>query len=99
VLESVMWFSSPTDLFRIFSTTGKHSLKKDDYLSMMMQIPPKQRIPITPFDVKTQRDAFTVSLEGLKGVRLPPPLFCIVSITCVIFVDSSIYADSGTPVH
>ncbi|KAF9468038.1 hypothetical protein BDZ94DRAFT_1304781 [Collybia nuda] len=46
---------------------GKHSLKKDDYLSTIMQIPPKQRIPIMPFDVKTQRDAFTVSLEGLKG--------------------------------
>lgn len=33
-----------------------------------MQVPPKQRIQITPFDLKTQREAFTVSLEGLKGV-------------------------------
>jgi hypothetical protein len=24
---------------------------------------------ITPFDLKTQREAFSVSLEGLKGVR------------------------------
>ncbi|KAF8896316.1 hypothetical protein BD779DRAFT_575511 [Infundibulicybe gibba] len=46
---------------------GKHSLKKDDYLSTMMQVPPKQRIPIIPFDSRTQRDAFSVSLEGLKG--------------------------------
>ncbi|GLB40408.1 putative alcohol dehydrogenase GroES-like domain [Lyophyllum shimeji] len=46
---------------------GKHSMKKDDFLSTMMQIPPKQRIRITPFDLKTQREAFTVSLEGLKG--------------------------------
>ena len=34
-----------------------------------MQIPPKQRMPIQPFDIKTQKEAFTVSLEGLKGVR------------------------------
>ena len=48
--------------------TGKHSMKKDDYLVTIMQVPPKQRIPITPFDLKTQREAFTVSLDGLKGV-------------------------------
>ncbi|PSR88731.1 hypothetical protein PHLCEN_2v5082 [Hermanssonia centrifuga] len=46
---------------------GKHSMKKDDYLMTMMQIPPKQRIAITPFDLRTQREAFSVSLEGLKG--------------------------------
>ncbi|OCH94866.1 hypothetical protein OBBRIDRAFT_843719 [Obba rivulosa] len=46
---------------------GKHSMKKDDYLMTMMQVPPKQRISITPFDLKTQREAFSVSLEGLKG--------------------------------
>ncbi|KIL67626.1 hypothetical protein M378DRAFT_268788 [Amanita muscaria Koide BX008] len=46
---------------------GKHSMKKDDYLSTMMLVPPKQRIPISKFDARTQRDAFTVSLEGLKG--------------------------------
>ncbi|KAF9496741.1 hypothetical protein BDN71DRAFT_1388786, partial [Pleurotus eryngii] len=46
---------------------GKHSMKKDDYLSTMIQIPPKQHIRIAPFDQRTQRDAFTVSLEGLKG--------------------------------
>ncbi|OSX59093.1 hypothetical protein POSPLADRAFT_1101792, partial [Postia placenta MAD-698-R-SB12] len=51
---------------------GKHSMKKDDvdYLTMMMQIPPKQKIAITPFDLRTQREAFSVSLEGLKGVWL-----------------------------
>ncbi|KIP10988.1 hypothetical protein PHLGIDRAFT_28135 [Phlebiopsis gigantea 11061_1 CR5-6] len=46
---------------------GKHSTKKDDYLMTMMQIPPKQRIHIQPFDLRTQRDAFSVSLDGLKG--------------------------------
>lgn len=47
-------------------------MKKDDvdYLTMMMQIPPKQKIAITPFDLRTQREAFSVSLEGLKGVWL-----------------------------
>jgi hypothetical protein len=48
---------------------GKHSLKKDDYLTTMMLVPPKQRMRISHFDAKTQEDAFTVSLEGLKGVR------------------------------
>lgn len=43
-------------------------MKKDDYLTNIMQIPPKQRIVIKPFDQRTQRDAFSVSLEGLKGV-------------------------------
>ncbi|KAG6842325.1 hypothetical protein C0991_010614 [Blastosporella zonata] len=46
---------------------GKHSMKKDEYLTTMMLVPPKQRIQIAPFDTRTQRDAFTVSLEGLKG--------------------------------
>ncbi|KDR76282.1 hypothetical protein GALMADRAFT_34991, partial [Galerina marginata CBS 339.88] len=49
---------------------GKHSLKKDDYLTSMMLVPPKQRIRIHQFDLRTQEDAFTVSLEGLKGVFL-----------------------------
>ena len=51
---------------------GKHSLKKDDYLVNMMLVPPKQRMRIHQFDAKTQEDAFTVSLEGLKGVRSKP---------------------------
>ncbi|KAJ6531836.1 hypothetical protein B0H19DRAFT_1188816 [Mycena capillaripes] len=46
---------------------GKHSMKKDDYLAGIMQVPPKQRIHIVPFDLKTQREAFSVSLDGLKG--------------------------------
>ncbi|KIK63026.1 hypothetical protein GYMLUDRAFT_95679 [Collybiopsis luxurians FD-317 M1] len=46
---------------------GKHSMKKDDYLTTLLQIPPKQYVPISEFDSRTQRDAFTVSLEGLKG--------------------------------
>ncbi|KAG1775861.1 hypothetical protein EV702DRAFT_1233252 [Suillus placidus] len=53
--------------FLIKSVPGKHSMKKDDYLTVMMQVPPKQRIPITEFDERTQREAFTVSAEGLKG--------------------------------
>ncbi|CCM04670.1 uncharacterized protein FIBRA_06856 [Fibroporia radiculosa] len=46
---------------------GKHSMKKDTYLLDMIQVPPKQQIAITPFDLRTQRDAFSVSLEGLKS--------------------------------
>lgn len=45
-------------------------MRKDDYLTSMMLMPPKQRTQITPFDSRTQREAFTVSLEGLKGVCL-----------------------------
>ncbi|KAF8558163.1 hypothetical protein OG21DRAFT_1295605 [Imleria badia] len=51
----------------IKSLPGKHSMKKDDYLVTIMQAPPKQHIPIVQFDVKTQKEAFTVSAEGLKG--------------------------------
>jgi hypothetical protein len=58
-------------MFLSLLITGKHSMKKDDYLTTIMQVPSKQRIPITPFDLKTQREAFSVSLEGLKGVRIP----------------------------
>ena len=43
-------------------------MKKDDYLSMTMNVPQKQRVKILPFDLRTQSDAFSVSLEGLKGV-------------------------------
>ncbi|KLO15241.1 hypothetical protein SCHPADRAFT_871321 [Schizopora paradoxa] len=46
---------------------GKHSTKKDDYLQTTMLVPPKQRITMQKFDVRTQREAFSVSLEGLKG--------------------------------
>lgn len=48
--------------------TGKHSMKKDEFLTNMIQVPPKQRMKIVPFDQKSQREAFSVSLEGLKGV-------------------------------
>ncbi|KAI9570582.1 hypothetical protein HD554DRAFT_2083175 [Boletus coccyginus] len=51
----------------IKSLPGKHSMKKDDYLVTIMQAPPKQHIPMVQFDVKTQKEAFTVSAEGLKG--------------------------------
>jgi hypothetical protein len=50
------------------STTGKHSMRKDDYLQTMMLVPPKQKITIQKFDTRTQREAFSVSLEGLKAV-------------------------------
>jgi hypothetical protein len=72
---------------------GKHSMKKDDYLMTIMQIPPKQRIPITQFDSKTQREAFTVSLEGLKGVRIltyPPNFRLVFDSTANLVVDSGI---------
>lgn len=73
---------------------GKHSLKKDDYLTTMMLVPPKQRMRISHFDAKTQEDAFTVSLEGLKGVRLlfsflPPSLFIRVFLDHVHYPFSS----------
>ncbi|KZS92596.1 hypothetical protein SISNIDRAFT_455827 [Sistotremastrum niveocremeum HHB9708] len=46
---------------------GKHSLKKDDYLTTLIQVPPKQKIDIQEFDANTQTQAFFVSLDGLKG--------------------------------
>jgi len=46
---------------------GKHSLKKDDSLTKVMLVPPKQRMRIAHFDLRTQEEAFTVGLEGLKG--------------------------------
>lgn len=60
-------------------------MKKDDYLQSVMFAPPKQKMQIAKFDLRTQREAFTVSMEGLKGVctscssfalslRLPLPL-------------------------
>ncbi|PBK75760.1 hypothetical protein ARMSODRAFT_950081 [Armillaria solidipes] len=51
----------------IKGTPGKHSMKKDDYLTKVILGPGKERIKITPFDLKTQREAFSVSAEGLKG--------------------------------
>lgn len=51
----------------IKGTPGKHSTKKDDFLATIMQVPPKQRINIVSFDSVTQRDAFSVGLDGLKG--------------------------------
>ncbi|KAG7451201.1 uncharacterized protein BT62DRAFT_926853 [Guyanagaster necrorhizus] len=51
----------------IKGTPGKHSMKKDDYLTSLILGPGKERIKITPFDLKTQREAFSVSAEGLKG--------------------------------
>lgn len=50
--------------------SGKHSTKKDDYLYTMIMVPPKQKQKITEFDQRTRREAFTVSPEGLKGVRV-----------------------------
>ena len=44
-------------------------MKKDDSLTKVMLEPPKQRMRIALFDLRTQEEAFTVSLEGLKGVR------------------------------
>ncbi|KAI0667847.1 hypothetical protein C8Q78DRAFT_292153 [Trametes maxima] len=45
---------------------GKHSMKKDDFMQELISVPPKQKAAILPFD-ETQQDAFSVSLEGLKG--------------------------------
>lgn len=54
-------------------------MKKDDYLTTTIQAPPKQPMKIVPFDQKTQREAFSVSLEGLKGVCWQP-YFVLVAI-------------------
>ena len=51
-------------------SAGKHSTKKDDFLTTIMQVPPKQRVNIVRFDSVTQRDAFSVGLDGLKGVSI-----------------------------
>ena len=61
-LQSFPWFLT-------LSSTGKHSLKKDDSLTKAILEPPKQRTRIAHFDLRTLDEAFTVSLEGLKGVR------------------------------
>ncbi|KAI0077309.1 hypothetical protein K474DRAFT_1674977 [Panus rudis PR-1116 ss-1] len=55
------------DSYALALRIGKHSMKKDDYLMTMMQVPPKQVNRIVPFDLRTQRESFAVSLEGLKG--------------------------------
>ncbi|RDX44017.1 hypothetical protein OH76DRAFT_1409507 [Lentinus brumalis] len=51
----------------IKAVPGKHSMRKDSYLATLMMIPPKQKQEIRPFSQKTTREAFSVSLEGLKG--------------------------------
>ena len=71
VIRTAYIFSPVSTSHLAFSSlSGKHSIKKDDFLTNIVQVPPKQHIPIAPFDPRTQTDAFTVSLEGLKGVRL-----------------------------
>lgn len=55
-----------------------------------MQVPPKQRINIVPFDSTTQRDAFSVGLDGLKGVSL---IYCIGAISLSV---STTWLPSGT---
>ena len=77
-------FNHPHSLTRL---TGKHSTKKDDFLTTIMQVPPKQHINIVPFDSVTQRDAFSVGLDGLKGVS---------PITTLIQRASMTYILSGT---
>jgi hypothetical protein len=49
-------------------TSGKHSMKKDDYLVKSVMEGPKPRPPILPFDARTQRDAFSVTLGGVQSV-------------------------------
>ncbi len=45
-------------------------MKKDDFLQTLMMVPPKQKIQIEEFSVATQQQAFAMSMEGLKGVRV-----------------------------
>ena len=58
-----------TLLILSFYLKQENSLKKDDSLMKVMLVPPKQRMKIAHFDLRTQEEAFMVSLEGLKGVR------------------------------
>lgn len=68
LIKGVPGASPPGYVYRFtHGSIGKHSMKKDDYLTTMMAMPPKQRLNIQPFDERTQED-FSVSLEGLKGV-------------------------------
>jgi hypothetical protein len=62
---------------------GKHSLKKDDYLTNIMQIPPKERVKIAQFDSRTQRDAFMVTPGGIPGVRI---IFWISNLILLLLV-------------
>jgi hypothetical protein len=52
-----------------------------------MLVPPKQRMRIAHFDPRTQEDAFTVSLEGLKGVRSLLPLYIITNLNLITSVE------------
>lgn len=67
---SVLWpfaqVATDTDVLR----AGKHITKKDDYLQSVMAAEPKQRTVIKPFDLRTQREAFSVSLDGITKVRI-----------------------------
>lgn len=64
-------------------------MKKDDYFTNLIQVPPKQKIAITPFDLRTQRDAFSVSLEGLKGVRSSTSTSAITHFSAVEYTCAS----------
>ncbi|KAF5367386.1 hypothetical protein D9758_003753 [Tetrapyrgos nigripes] len=46
---------------------GKHSMKKDDYFTMLMSMEPKSRSEMRIFTSNVLRDSFAVSLEGIKG--------------------------------
>jgi hypothetical protein len=80
-LTSVEQRLQPSLLFRLL---GKHSTKKDDYLVTSVSIPPKPRTAIQAFDSRTQRDAFSITLGGLPGVRFRASLACITLITALV---------------
>lgn len=46
---------------------GKHTMKKDNHLMTLINAPPKQRMPIVPFDAGVLARAFTVKDGGLPG--------------------------------
>ncbi|KAK7463585.1 hypothetical protein VKT23_006931 [Stygiomarasmius scandens] len=46
---------------------GKHSMRKDDYFASLLAMEPKPRNDIRIFTSGVLRDAFQVSLEGIKG--------------------------------
>ncbi len=65
-------------------------MRKDSYLATLMMIPPKQKQEIRPFSQKTTREAFSVSLEGLKGVR-----FFVLKSSCLVHLPAAEPASMG----
>jgi len=53
--------------FMIRDMPGKHSMRKDEYLTTIMLVPPKQHISVDPFSSQTRQNSFAVGPDGLRG--------------------------------